>query len=429
MLQKIAKIITNNFGLKILAVVISVVFWLVIVNVEDPEKTLTFTVQVNIENADYLTNQGKTYEILNGSDTIKFTATAKRSIIEKMTDGDFEVTADMKDIVNMSEVPITITPTKYSNQITLTKKTMYVQLNVEDLVTKSFDLKVDTKGKISNGYTMSGLEVTPSKVTVSGPASVIESIERAAVEVDVSSIYSDFEKEAEIIFYDTKGKRIDASRLTLNRDTAIVSAGVLQTKTVPVEYEASGTPASGYQIGTVTGSITQVVIQGKKDALQDIESIKVSGTALNVSGKSETVEAAIDLTDYLPKGVSLIDEQENDSTVTIEIEGVSQATYDVPAENITFNNVASGYKASLQGAYVQVTLTGYPSALQALSASDIKGTADLTGLGEGTHVVEIKLSGNYETLETVHATVLIQSESEGGTLNNNDGTGQSSGNQ
>ena len=69
MLQKIAKIITNNFGLKILAVVISVVFWLVIVNVEDPEKTLTFTVQVNIENADYLTNQGKTYEILNGSDT------------------------------------------------------------------------------------------------------------------------------------------------------------------------------------------------------------------------------------------------------------------------------------------------------------------------------------------------------------------------
>ena len=172
-----------------------------------------------------------------------------------------------------------------------------------------------------------------------------------------------------------------------------------------------------------------MVIQGKKDALQDIESIKVSGTALNVSGKSETVEAAIDLTDYLPKGVSLIDEQENDSTVTIEIEGVSQETYDVPAENITFNNVASGYKASLQGASVPVTLTGYPSVLQALSASDIKGTADLTGLGEGTHVVEIKLSGNYETPETVHATVLIQSGSVEGTLNNNDGTGQSSGNQ
>ena len=92
-----------------------------------------------------------------------------------------------------------------------------------------------------------------------------------------------------------------------------------------------------------------MVIQGKKDALQDIESIKVSGTALNVSGKSETVEAAIDLTDYLPKGVSLIDEQENDSIVTIEIEGVSQATYDVPAENITFNNVASGYSISAGG--------------------------------------------------------------------------------
>ena len=66
MLQKIAKIITNNFGLKILAVVISVVFWLVIVNVEDPEKTLTFTVQVNIENADYLTTADNRSQIRSG---------------------------------------------------------------------------------------------------------------------------------------------------------------------------------------------------------------------------------------------------------------------------------------------------------------------------------------------------------------------------
>lgn len=422
MLQKIAKIITNNFGLKVLAVVISVVFWLVIVNVEDPEKTLTFTVQVNIENAEYLANQGKTYEVLNGSDVVKFTATAKRSIIEKMTDGDFEVTADLKDIVNMSEVPITITPTKYNNQITLSKKTMYVQLNVEDLETKTFDLEVNTTGKLSSGYTMSGLDVTPEKVTVSGPASVIASIDKAAVAVDISSVYSDFEKEAAIAFYDAKGKKIDASRLTLNRTTAVVSAGVLQTKTVPVEYEVSGTPSSGYQIGNIAGSVTQVVLQGKSSVLQDIESIKVSGSALSVSGKTENVETTVDLTDYLPKGVSLIDEQEERSTVTIEIEGVSQVTYQVPGDNISFSNLAAGYKATLQDGTVSVTLTGYPSVLQSLSASDIKGTADLSGLGAGTHVVEIKLSGNYEAAETIHASVIISADASGNTGGTDTGT-------
>ena len=427
MLQKIAKIITNNFGLKVLAVVISVVFWLVIVNVDDPEKTLTFTVQVNIENADYLINQGKTYEVLNGSDTVKFTATAKRSIIEKMTEGDFEVTADMKDIVNMSEVPITITPTKYSNQITLSKKTMYVQLNVEDLQTKTFDLEVETTGKITSGYTMSDLTATPSKVTVSGPASVVESIEKASVAVDVSSVDEDFEKEADIILYDEKGKKIDVSRLTLNREKAIVSAGVLQTKTVPVEYEASGTPASGYQIGTVSGTVSQVVIQGKKNVLQDIDSIKVSGSALNVSGKSEAVQTTVDLKDYLPKGVSFIDEQENESTVSIEIEGVSQKTFDVPAENITLEHVTDGYHAEMQGSTVAVTLKGYPSVLQAIDASDIKGTADLSGLEAGTHLVEITISGDYEVAETVRVQVTISADSTGsntGTENGENTGGQ-----
>ena len=61
MLQKIAKLITNNFGLKVLAVIVAVIFWLIIVNVEDPERTRVFSVPVTIENADYLEDMGKTY--------------------------------------------------------------------------------------------------------------------------------------------------------------------------------------------------------------------------------------------------------------------------------------------------------------------------------------------------------------------------------
>ena len=41
MLRKLTKRITNNFGLKVLAVVFAIVIWLVVVNIEDPEKTKT----------------------------------------------------------------------------------------------------------------------------------------------------------------------------------------------------------------------------------------------------------------------------------------------------------------------------------------------------------------------------------------------------
>ena len=61
MLKKIVKRITNNFGLKILAVIFSGVLWLAVVNIDDPNTTRTFTTTVSIENGDYLTGIGKYY--------------------------------------------------------------------------------------------------------------------------------------------------------------------------------------------------------------------------------------------------------------------------------------------------------------------------------------------------------------------------------
>ena len=75
MLRKLTKRITNNFGLKVLAAVFAIVIWLVVVNIEDPEKTKGFTIPVTIENSDYLADMGKTYDILNNSDKISFTVT------------------------------------------------------------------------------------------------------------------------------------------------------------------------------------------------------------------------------------------------------------------------------------------------------------------------------------------------------------------
>ena len=43
MLKKILKRVTNNFGLKILAVVFAAALWLAVVNIDDPTTTRTFT--------------------------------------------------------------------------------------------------------------------------------------------------------------------------------------------------------------------------------------------------------------------------------------------------------------------------------------------------------------------------------------------------
>lgn len=420
MLQKIAKLITNNFGLKCLAVIVAVIFWLVIVNLEDPEKTRIFTVQVEIENADYLTNMGKTYEVLNGSDTISFSATGKRSAIERISASDFKVTANMEDIVNMSEIPITITLQRYSSQVSISKKTMFVEVNVENLVTQSFDIEVETSGEMEVGYSISDLKVSPGEVSVTGPESVVAQIAKAVADADINSMDEDFVQEADIILYDEKGNVLPMDRLTLNHQTATVSAGVLQTKTVPVEYETSGTLPSGYRINEVSGTIKEVVIQGKKKDLETVDELLVSGAALSVSGRQQSAELSIDLNDYLPKGVSLAKTQEETSTVTIEIEGMTQSQFDVPSGNIEMKNIPDGYTANFEDTLVPVLLQGYASDLEEISVADIKGSVDLSGLEEGSHSVSVVISGDYQVAEPVRTTVILKQNTVAGNVPDND---------
>ena len=108
MKQKILKALTKDVGLKILAVVFSFLLWLVVVNIDDPKQTRTFTSVVTVTNADVLKNAGKLYEIKDGVNTVSFRVTAKRSIIEKLSPSDFAAVADMHNLENGERIPVTI---------------------------------------------------------------------------------------------------------------------------------------------------------------------------------------------------------------------------------------------------------------------------------------------------------------------------------
>ncbi|SCI84850.1 Uncharacterized protein conserved in bacteria [uncultured Roseburia sp.] len=410
MLQKIAKIITNNFGLKCLAVVVAVVFWLVIVNVEDPERTRVFTVPVTIENESYLTDMGKTYEVLNHSDTITFTVTAKRSVIERVTNSDFTATANMRDIVNMSEIPVTITAQKYANQLTITKKSQYVEINVENIVSRTFDIQTSADGAMTDGYSVGDLTVSPEQVKVTGPESVVNSISTAEAHIDISSVKTDAVENTDIVLYDEKGKAVSQDRLTMDHKTVQISVGVLQKKTVPVKYESNGTPAEGCRVTGISGSIEKIIVQGAPEAVEGLDTILISGDVLNVSGQKDDLVKIINLSDYLPEGVSLAADQNAETEVTVSIEGVKTSTYKVPAGNITLQNVPEGFSATLKTDTVPVEIEGYASELKDISEADLVGTADLSGLKSGTHEITVKMSGNYKIVGTVKVTVELKED-------------------
>ena len=121
MARKILKNLSNNVGYKILAVVLAFIMWLVVYNLDDPVKTKTFTVTVNVTGASAVEDIGKWPTIVEETRSVSFTVSAKRSIISELDDSDFTASADLSNLIiddqdsSIGTARIDVTANKYRN--------------------------------------------------------------------------------------------------------------------------------------------------------------------------------------------------------------------------------------------------------------------------------------------------------------------------
>lgn len=423
MLRKLMKLITNNFGLKILALVFALILWLVVVNIEDPDKTKSYTIPVQIENENYISDLGKTYEVLDNTDSITFTVTARRSVIDKLSSADFTATANLQDIdVDMSKVPISIVSSKYANEIEITKKQQYLKVNVENLKEKTYSLGVTEDGEPAKYCYVSSAEVVPDTVTVSGPQSVIKKISKAAVTIDVNGAKKDFSSTEKIVLLDKKGNEVDLDRLSLNHETAAVNVSILMKKSVALNFLTTGTPASGYELSDVTGSETAVTLVGSYQNLESLEKLDISSSKLDISNVKKSFSTSLNLNSYLPSGISLAEGEMQSVTVKVTISGQTKKTFAVPVSNISIENLPDGYSLAFDSKTVNVVLQGYSDDLDAVSADDLKGIIDATDIKLGKQTVSVKLEGDHTLASPIKTSVTVSENSSTSEANSNTDT-------
>ena len=320
MLNKIIKWITNNFGLKILAVIFAGVLWLAVVNIDDPVTTRSFTTTVSVENGDYLTGIGKYYEIINNSNTITFKVSGKRSYLERMGNSDFRATADLKMIENLNRVPVEITPQRYGGYVTVASKLYYLDLDVEDLVSKPFVISVQTDGKPSKQHALGETSVSPTLLRVSGPASVVDTIDKAVAAVNVEEMSQDLTDSVIPILYNKDGNEVDTKDLTFNIQNVMVSVRILDTKDVTLNFQTAGTLQEGYEYVGIEYEPQTVSVKGASAVLNTVNSITIPEEVLDLTDATGNIEKEVDISAYLPEGVSLTKSNQAKISVTVKIE-------------------------------------------------------------------------------------------------------------
>lgn len=398
MLKKILKKLTNNLGFKFLAVLFAFAMWLVVYNIDDPSSSKNFTATVTIQNAQSVSDMNKCYEVIDGTGTVSFRVTAKRSILEKLDYSDFTAIADMS-LMNVSDdgaegsVPIAISANNYTSSVKVSGLTKYLKVSLEDLQEKQFVITADTKGKVADGFTLGDVSVSnPNVIKVSGPASVVGQISKVVATIDVSGMSVDISDNVVPVFYDEDDKTVDTTKLTLSSNTVTVSAKILSTKEVPIHFNTSGTPADTYSVVEITSDPETVQIKGSSSVLNPISSLEIPEEVLNVDGANKDITTSIDISEYLPDGVSLTKNSQATVSVTIRIEPYTTQNYNIPVSNISVNGLDDNYNLAFGQTTVNAAVSGMSSDLSSLNANSIKGSIDVSSLGEGTHTVDVTLT-------------------------------------
>lgn len=377
------KKLTDNLGLKILAVLCSVLLWLIVMNIDDPVKTNTFrNIQVEILNPQAITDEGKVFEVLDGTNMVDVTVTAKRSIMNTIGRDNIIVTADMSELTFMNKVRIHVTTDKYDDKLEkITTSEENMRVNVEDLKRVQMVVETAVSGEPGDGYMVNEVTTEQNLVRLSGAESVISTVARAVLEVSVEGITTGIQADYPIKLYDAQGREIDSRNINKSISSIGVKVNVLQQKQVPLVFTASGTPAAGYaQTGEITSTPDSILIAGSRTALSNTASIEIPAELLDITGASADVVTLIDVRDYLPEGTILADSSFNGRvSVTVAIEEEKSAVVEVRTEDIAIQNLPEGKKGeiNMETDTLSVEVTGLEQYMNGIDGTTAVGYVDL----------------------------------------------------
>lgn len=406
--KRLLKIVSNNLGFKILALVLAVIIWLVIVNVEDPERSRVMTVPVSVENEEYLQEQGYSYEVV-GKSEVSFTVSGARTIVEDLSESDFKATADLSEINDdMDSVPIRITITRFSSGLTLQKRTQYLDVEVEKIVSQEYEVQVETQGAAAKNRNVSIASVNPSVITVTGPESILEHITQAQVVVDISERDQDFSRNGEVTLINDSGEVTESSKLTLSDQQVTVQFNVDARKDVTLNAQTSGTPAEGYQVTAIECTPATTTVAGEDDVLSALTEIEITSEELDVTDMTESFSAEVALNSLLPDGVILAEGASSKTTVNVTIEPYITKELTIDTSQLQATGLAEGYSLTFDDETIDIVLKGREEDLKDLEAEDVTGTVDATGATAGSQSLTLKLDGDLTLDKNVTVPVTIR---------------------
>lgn len=404
--------ILDHFGLKILSLIIAIVVWVIVANVDDYKTTKQISgIDIEFINGEAITEKNKVYEVPEGT-TIDIVVKGRRKVVENLTSDDFKAVADLSkmSITNAVKVEISAANSLIAKDLTISYANDSVVIAVENKVKKQLPVTVRTAYNVADGFAIRNKTATPNLITVEGAESVVNTIEEVVVDVNVASANHSLTAFADPVFLDNNGKEIDSAKFTYDEEQIEVAVEVLPTKELDIEVKTVGELADGYAIAGVDYQPTSILVVGETADLSKVDEIVIDD--IDVADCSEDLETSVNIVDYLPDGIALADDTV-DIMIKVAVEAVEEKKMTINADDINIVGKQDGLTYTYKsGEQYTLRAKGLKGNIDNLKVTNLIPNINVTGYGPGTYTftVNFKDISGVQLLDTLTVELEIAQE-------------------
>ena len=374
----------NKITSLLLAFAIAFGLWIYVITTVSPGSQETFyNIPVAKDGETVLAERGLMITSVS-TNTVNLTLSGTRKDLAKVNSGNITLKVDLSKIYGPGTHSLRYTPS-YPGDVAsnaFVEESRYpenIVFTVEERRTSIIPVEVLWVGNTPEGFLTEkeNKQLDYSQVTVTGPASVVDQIARAVIQVDLTERRESVSGSYRYTLCNAAGEPVDAELITTNVEEIRLDVKIRRFKDIAITYE---------------------LVEGGGAKKQNVI-VKLSEDTIRVSGSDAVLEAlgdeivvgVIDLGDIqdtvLTYPINLPADVTNLSGVTsvevsVKFVGVSTAT--VPVRSFNIINVPEGMQVDLNTKHLDIVVRGPASSMQKLDAEDIIVTLDFAGKEPGS---------------------------------------------
>lgn len=413
--------LANNWGLKLISVGLAFFLWMVVLNADNPYETKTLTIH-NIEyrNEDVVLTSDQTYKVEDlDSKGVEISVKVRRKESGKVRSADFRAIVDLSQIGPFGSVEVKV-EWLGSDQYELraediTWKTKSVNVTLEEIMKRDYPVRLHISGQPKDSYIVGDYMTDPVRVTIMAPKSIQEQIHSVGIEVNVAGMNADVEGTATLKLYDMTGAELKINTSTLEDYEFSISTKEIRYKVPLLKIKEVilrtngyvGTVAEGYRYTGMEGANQTAYIAGYRNVLAEVDAIDIPAEALDLEGATSNKEIKINLTQYVPEGVTV--EGNTIVTIVMMVEPLVKQTREILPGKIRMVGMQEGLEYSIQDS-ISIVIEGLQEDLNTLTNEMLDAWIEVQDLKPGTSEVEVhlKVDNAFTLLRTDVAKVLVK---------------------